>query len=435
MVGKMKIANQILVLVLLTLINAFFAGAELAVVSVNKNKIKRLAEEGNKKAALIRKLSRDSTGFLSTIQVAITLAGFFSSASAATGISQVLAKQMNSWGMAYSTTVSVVVVTIILSYFTLVFGELVPKRVALQNAERFSLFAVRPIYLISKALNPFIRLLSVSTNGFLQLIGMRNEHQEAEVSEEEIRALLQTGRETGVFNDIEEEMITSVFLFDDKRVKEVMTQRQDITYIDLEEPPESYIDEAIRSRHSRIPVCIGEIDQIVGILSIKDYLIYVGDHPDEEIDIRKIMKEPVFVPESNKIDKLFKVMQENQQRMVVVIDEYGGVAGILTIMDLVEEIVGDIYDEHEITEAELTSVGPNSYRVSGQMLIADLNEELNLKITSESDTLSGHLIEQLGYIPQEKHLPLSIKSGLVHYTVLEINNRVISWAEMEIISE
>lgn len=428
----MKIATQILILVLLTLVNAFFAGAEMAVVSVNKNKMKRLAEEGNKKAALIQRLTQDSTSFLSTIQVAITFAGFFSSASAATGISQVLGGQMDKWGIPYSGTISVVVVTIILSYFTLVFGELVPKRVALQKAEWFSLFAVRPIYFVSKALNPFIRLLSVSTNGFLHLIGMRSENQEAEVSEEEIRALLQTGKETGVFNDIEEEMITSIFLFDDKKAKEVMTQRQEIIAIDLEESPETYIDDIIRSRHSRIPVYEGEIDRIVGIFSVKDYLIYTRDHPCEPVDVREIMKDPIFVPESKNIDKLFKEMQENQQRMVVVLDEYGGVSGILTIMDLVEEIVGDIYDEHEITEEELTLVGPNSYRVSGQMLIADLNEELHLKIESECDTLSGYLIEQLEYIPQEEDIPLSVTIGSVHYTIKEMQNRVITWAKLEL---
>ena len=205
--GAAQIAAQILLLIALTVMNAFFSGAEMAVVSVNKNRIRMLADGGNKKALLIQKLSEDSTGFLSTIQVAITFAGFFSSASAATGISQVLGVKFYSLGIPYGRSLAMVVVTILLSYFNLVFGELVPKRIALQKAEKFSLFAVGPIYAISKVMGPFIRLLSMSTNGILKLIGMKTENLEEEVSEEEIRSMLQTGRESGVFNKIEEEMI------------------------------------------------------------------------------------------------------------------------------------------------------------------------------------------------------------------------------------
>ena len=190
----MKIAGQILVLILLTMINAFFSGTEMAVVSVNKNRIKRLAEDGDKRAVLILKLSEDSTGFLSTIQVAITFAGFFSSATAATGISQVLGEQVKEWGLPQSDVISMVVVTVILSFFTLVLGELVPKRIALQKAEKFSLLAVRPVYAVSKIMKPFIQLLSASTTGVLRLFGMHNENQEEEISEEEIRAMLQTGQ-------------------------------------------------------------------------------------------------------------------------------------------------------------------------------------------------------------------------------------------------
>lgn len=428
----MQILRQILILILLTLVNAFFAGAEMAVVSVKKNKIKRLAEEGNKKAALIQKLSMDSTSFLSTIQVAITLAGFFSSASAATGISQVLAAKLSGWGIPYAGMLSMVVVTIILSCFTLVFGELVPKRIALQKAEWFSLFAVKPIYLISRVLKPFIKFLSASTNGFLRLIGMHNENQEAEVSEEEIRAMLQTGRETGVFNDIEEEMITSIFLFDDKKAKEVMTQRQDITAIDLEESIETYLDEVIMSRHSRIPVYEEDIDNIVGVLFMKDCMIYMREHDAASLDIKKIMHEPYFVPENKKIDKLFKEMQEKKVRMAIVVDEYGGVSGLLTIEDLIEEIVGDIHDEHEEAQEELVELAPNSFRVSGQMLISDLNEKLHLKMQSESDTLSGYLIDRLEYIPAEGEEAETVTIDEIQYTLLSIQNRTIEWVKLDI---
>ena len=264
-----NILFQITILVILTLINAFFAGSEMAVVSVNKNKIHRLSEQGNKNAALIERLMKDSTIFLSTIQVAITLVGFFSSASAATGIAQVLAVRMAQWNVPYSRTLAGVVVTIILAYFNLVFGELVPKRIALQKAEAFSLFCVRPIYYISRIMNPFIKLLSLSTSGFLKLIGMHNENLETDVSEEEIKSMLETGSEAGVFNDIEKEMITSIFSFDDKRAKEVMVPRQDMVALDINEPLEEFLDEILESMHSKIPVYEGEIDNIIGVLSTK----------------------------------------------------------------------------------------------------------------------------------------------------------------------
>lgn len=426
-----SIAFQLLVLVILTGVNAFFAGAEMAVVSVNKNKIHRLAEQGNKNAALIERLMEDSTVFLSTIQVAITLAGFFSSASAATGIAQVLAGKMNQMGIPYSQSIAQTGVTIILAYFTLVFGELVPKRIALQKAEGFSLFCVRPIYYISKVMKPFIMLLSFSTSTVLKLVGMHNESLEEEVSEEEIKSLLEQGSETGVFNEIEKEMITSIFSFDDKRAKEVMVPRQDMVAVDLEEPVEEYIDEILKSMHSRIPVYEGEIDNIIGILSMKDFMIKAKETSFTEVDIRSIMREPFFVPENQKTDVLFKEMQKNKTKVAILIDEYGGVSGMVTMEDLVEEIVGDIQDEHEDEEPELSCLEAHKvYRVMGSIQIFDLNEELHLHIESACDTLSGYLIEQLGYIPHPENLPLTVETEEADYEVMEMDDRVIQWVKL-----
>ena len=426
----MKIAGQILVLILLTTINAFFSGTEMAVVSVNKNKIKRLAEDGDKRATLILKLTEDSTGFLSTIQVAITFAGFFSSATAATGISKVLGERLRAFGWPQSDVVAMIVITIILSFFTLVFGELVPKRIALQKAEKFSLAAVGPVYAVSKVMKPFISLLSASTKGVLRLLGMHNDKQEEEVSEEEIRAMLQTGKEAGVFNETEQDMITSIFLFDDKKAKEVMTQRSDIVGIDLNEPKEKCIEEVLKSRHTKIPVYEGEIDKIVGILSMKEVMIQFHEKGVGSVNIRELMQPAVFVPESKLIDKLFKEMQRDRVRMVVVVDEYGGVSGILTIEDLIEEIVGDLYEEYEEVEEEFMYLGAGQYRVSGKMLLSDLREELHIKIESACDTLSGYLVEVLEHIPQEDELPLSVEVGDVEYTVLSIQDHAISWARI-----
>ena len=430
--GAAQIAAQILLLIALTLMNAFFAGAEMAVVSVNKNRIRMLAESGNKKAALIQKLSEDSTGFLSTIQVAITFAGFFSSASAATGISQILGGKMRALGIPYSGSLSIVTVTIILSYFNLVLGELVPKRIALQKAERFSLFAVRPIYIVSRIMAPFIRLLSMSTNGILKLLGMKADHLEEEVSEEEIRSMLQMGRESGVFNKIEEDMITSIFLFDDKRAREIMTPRQDMVAVNIKSPMELVLNEILDSRHSRIPVYEEEIDNIIGILSMKDFNIELNKKDMAGIDIRTIMQKPYFIPENKKTDDLFLDMQKNKTKMAILVDEYGGVSGLITMEDLIEEIVGDIPDEYEDSEPELVEMESNVYKAAGSISLYDLDEVLHEEIESSCDTLSGYLIEILGFIPKTSQLPLELEDEKNLYTILEMDDKVIKNAVVRI---
>ena len=421
-----NILFQITILVILTLINAFFAGSEMAVVSVNKNKIHRLAEQGNKNAALIERLMEDSTVFLSTIQVAITLAGFFSSASAATGIAQELAVKMNQWNVPYSQTVAGIVVTVILAYFNLVFGELVPKRIALQKAEGFSLFCVGPVYFISRVMTPFIRLLTLSTSGILKLLGMHSETLETDVSEEEIKSLLETGSENGVFNEIEKEMITSIFSFDDKKAREVMVSRQDMVAIDIEEPMESYLDEILQSMHSKIPVYEGDMDNIIGILSTKLLVLQARETSFEELDIRSLLLPPYFVPENLRTDALFEQMQAKKEKMAILVDEYGGVSGMVTLEDLIEEIVGDIHEKYEEEEPELMEIEPNRvYRASGSISLFDLKEELHLHMDSACDTLSGYLMELLGHIPEEEELPLTVQTEEADYEIQSVEDRVI----------
>ena len=421
-----NILSQLAVLVVLTAVNAFFAGSEMAVVSVNKNKIHRLAEQGNRNAALIERLMEDSTVFLSTIQVAITLAGFFSSASAATGIAQVLGGVMAEAGVPYSQSIAGVVVTVILAYFNLVFGELVPKRIALQKAEGFSLLCVRPIYMLSLVMNPFIKFLSFSTSSVLKLIGMHSETLESEVSEEEIKSMLETGSETGVFNDIEKEMITSIFSFDDKRAREVMVPRQDMVTIDINEPVEAYIDEILQSMHSKIPVYEDEIDNIIGILSTKTLMIEARKSSLESLNIRAMLTEPYFVPENRRTDALFKEMQKNKNKLAILIDEYGGVSGMVTLEDLIEEIVGDIHEEYEEVEPDIQEIVPHKvFRVSGSISLFDLNEEMHLHIDSTCDTLSGYLMEILGYIPDQERLPLLVETPEADFEVESMDDRVI----------
>lgn len=427
-----QIMMQLLVLVMLTLVNAFFAGAEMAVVSVNKNRINMLAEEGNKKAILIRSLFTDSTRFLSTIQVAITCAGFFSSASAATGISKVLTVWMEQIHIPYAGTISFFGVTIILMYFNLVFGELVPKRIALQKAETFCMMTVRPIYGISKILSPFIKLLSMSTNGFLHLAGMKTENLEEEVSEEEIKALLQAGSEQGVFEEHERNMIHSVFLFDDKSARDVMIPRRDVTALNIKNSFEENIAQAVASKHTRIPVYEESIDNIIGILHMKDFMHVLLDFEKEkrkDMNLREFLTEAYFVPDSREADELFRELQKTRNHMAVLIDEYGGVSGIVTVEDLVEEIVGDISEEYEEESEELVKLSENTYLVDGMFLVSDLNDRLSLNLQTENyDTISGFLIEKLGYIPDENSEP--VVCGNVKFKIQQMDEKRISKVEL-----
>ncbi|MFV0529512.1 MAG: hemolysin family protein [Lachnospiraceae bacterium] len=431
-----NMAGQLILLVVLTLVNAFFAGAEMAVVSVNKSKIKKLAEEGNKKALKIEQLSGDFTRFLSTIQVAITFAGFFTSASAATGISTVFGAWLVNAGIPFGQTLSFVLITIILSYFNLVFGELVPKRIALQKAETFSMFVVGPIFFISKLLAPFIALLSVSTKVVLRAIGMRDDNLEEKVSEEEIRALLQTGSESGVFNEIETEMINSIFSFDDKIAREIMVPRKDIYAVDAEEPLMEYLDELLESKHSRVPVYEGDIDHIIGILNLKDIVAEARRSSFEDIEIRSIMHEPYFVHSTKNADELFQVLKKEHQHMAILIDEYGGTAGLVTIEDLIEEIVGELNDEYDTEEEiEIQPLGDDTYLVDGYISLETLNEKLHIKLQSENyHTLSGYMVEKLDTIPNEGEHPTFDADG-VHFEVEVVDNKMITYAKLVILSE
>lgn len=412
--GATQIALQLLFLVFLTFVNAFFAGAEMAVVSVNKNKIRRLAENGNKKAILIQKLMEDSTKFLSTIQVVITFANFFSSASAASGISKILGGWMSKFNIPFSETIALVIVTLLLSFVTLVLGELVPKRIALQKAEAFSLWTVKPIYIISKVMAPFIKLLSLSTNFILRLVGMKTENIEERVSEEEIKALLESGSEQGVFNEIEKEMITSIFSFDDKIAKDVMVPRKAVYAIDIEEPLEDYVDELLSSRHSKIPVYKEDIDNIIGVLHMKDFILAAKENTFTGVKIEDIMQEPYFVPESKNTDELFRDLQTKKNHMAILIDEYGGFSGIVTVEDLVEEVMGEINNGYEEEEPEFVQVDEKTYVVDGQMLVDDLNDKLHLKLETENyDTMSGYMVEHLGYIPKDGTHPELKVDGVV----------------------
>ena len=398
----MSLVSQFILILVLTLLNAFFASAEMAIVSVNRNRIKMLADDGNKKASLLVDLLEEPNKFLSTIQVGITLAGFFSSASAATGISEVIGASLSQLGIPYAQSISLVVITIILSYFTLVFGELVPKRIALQKSEQMAMLSVRPIVFVFKFSKPFVKLLSLSTNVLLRVIGMSDTDLEEKVSREEIKSLVDAGEEYGVINQIEKEMINSIFDFDDKLAKEVMTPRTEVYMINSQLPLS--IEELLEENYSRIPVYEGDMDNIIGILYLKDFLHEAYQVGFENVDIKKLLHRPYFVPECKNIDQLFKELQKSKNHLAVLIDEYGGFSGIVTIEDLIEEVMGDINDEYDDDDPVIRKIDNDKYIVNGLISIKELNDKLQLNLDEETedyDTLGGFLINQIDYIPSE----------------------------------
>lgn len=396
------LGTQILVLVALTLTNAFFAGAEMAMVSVNKSKIRKLADEGKKSAKLVLQFIEEPTKFLSTIQVAITLSGFFTSASAATGLSEMVGDWLKSIGISYGDKISFVAITLILSYFNLVFGELVPKRIALHKPETISLFCVKPIRFVSKIASPFIKLLSFSTNLVTKPFGMSEGDTEEMLSREEIKSLLKEGEDHGVLDREEKEMIDSIMDFEDKMAKEVMTPRINVFAIDISEPLEDYINELMEAKYSRIPVYEEDIDNIIGILFIKDFLREAVKHGPANVNIRSILRKPYFVPDSKFIRELLRELQQSKKQIAVLIDEYGSFEGIVTMEDLVEEVMGEIEDEYDPDLVKIKQIDVNTYLIDGLVTIEELNNKFDLNLHSEYyDTISGYLIDHIGFIPKE----------------------------------
>lgn len=423
---------QILLLIVLTGINAFFAASEMAVVSLNKTKILTLAQEGNKKAQRLIELIDEPNRFLSTIQVAITLAGFFASASAATGISVYLADFFNTFSLPYSETIAIVIVTVILSYFTLVFGELFPKRVALQKSEQVSLASVNIIIFVSKLAAPFVKILSISVTALLKLFHMNQDNIEEAVSEEEIKALLTAGQHSGVINETGKEFIESIFEFDDRLAFEIMTPRPDVYMLDLDDDLNKHMDELLAMRYSRIPVYQNDQDEIIGILHLKDLIIEAKQKGFDQINLKNILQKPYFVPESIKIDILFKKMQKAKVYMAILIDEYGGFSGIVTMEDLVEEIVGDISDEDDEIIEDIIKTTEGNYIIFGSIPLDDLNEQLKLNLHSENhETLNGYLIDQLGIIPETGAKDM-IKIDNLQFEILEVKDKCIERVKLKI---
>ena len=425
---------QILLLILLIGLNAFFASAEIALLSLNESKVRQQAEKGDKKAIILKNLLSDPNKFLSTIQIGITLAGFLASAFASDMFAEKLVEFLNRMGLRTPRTllnnIAVVVITLVLSYFTLVLGELVPKRLAMKKSDLIARIAVGPINALSIVTSPFVGFLSLSTNFVVRLLGIDPSEEEDPIKEEEILLMLDEGEKKGTIDESEREMISNIFAFDNKVVTDIMTHRTDVVAIPVDASLNEIVSLVNEEKYTRFPVYEESIDNIIGILHSKELIKYInmGQEEKSNFELSKLIRDPYYVPSSKKTDELFEEMQKNKVHMAVVIDEYGGTAGIVTIEDLMEEIVGNIFDEYDVDEDEndIEKLDDATYIINGTIDLDTVEEFFDIKLpVDEYDTLSGFVIGQLGRIPEEHDKPEVEFNGLV-FKVEEIEEKRIS---------
>ena len=419
---------QFIVIVALTGINAFFSSAEMAIVSINKNKLKILVEEGNKKAIMLENLMKEPSKFLSTIQVGITLAGFFASASAATGLSQYLSIYLRKLGIPYSGQISMILITFVLSYITLVFGELIPKRIALKSSEKIALSSVGTIITVSKIFSPFVKFLTFSTNIILTALKMKEDDIEEKVSKEELRSLVEVGREHGIINEVEKEMIENIIEFDEKVAREIMIPRTKVFLIDKNISVDELFEKKEVEVYSRIPVYEDEADNIVGILFMKDLMIEAYRKGFQNVKLPEIMQEAYFVPETKNVNEFFNEMQSEKKHIAILIDEYGGFSGIVTLEDLIEEVMGNISDEFDADDSSIKKLSANKYLINGELSLNDLNDYFHIELESKHyDTLSGLLIEHMGYIPEDNEDIEPIIIDGISFKPKRVKDKKIEW--------
>ncbi len=435
-----SIIFKLIILFLLIMVNAFFAMSEIAIISLNDNKIEKMAEEGNKKAAQVLKLTKDSSGFLSTIQIGVTLAGFLTSATASQSFADMLTERLARTSvvsvipLGVISALSTVLITVIMSYFSLVLGELTPKKIAMHAPEKVSFTVVPVLLFVNKTARPFVKLLSASTNGIVRIFGIDPNADEDIVTEEEIRMMVDVGQEKGVIEDVQKEMINNIFEFDDMDVADIMTHRTDIECVDIDEQLSDVIDKSIEFGYSRIPVYKEDQDNIVGIVYVKDLLKYVGTNLPKTKSIKDFMREAYYVPETKQCSELLTQMLEKHVQMAVVVDEYGGTAGIVTLEDVIEAIVGNIQDEYDNEDEEISRIDETTFTIDGITDIEEVEEQLGIKIPDgDYDTLGGFIISLLGYLPTENGEEDVAEYENIRFTVLNVEERRIGKVKVELL--
>ncbi len=401
-----EIALALVLQVVLIALNAIFASAEIAVISANATKMEKLAEDGNKRAKRICRLTKNSSKFLSTIQVAITLASLLGSAFAADSFAEPLAVAIVGSGSPYYgvvSTICMIVITLILSYFSIVFGELVPKRIAMRNAEKLSLILSGILNFVSYAFAPFVWLLTVSANGILRLFGIKPEDSGEEVSEEDIMLMAEAGSEKGSIDEKENQFIQNIFEFKENDVGEVCTHRKDVDFL-FERDDLSVWEETIKqSSHTYYPVCGKDTDDVIGVLNTKIYF-RLSDKSKENVRNQAVMP-PVFISETMQADDLFYRMKTTREYFAIVLDEYGGVNGIITLHDLLELLVGDLNEKGEATDYEIKQLSEDTWEVNGLAPFEEVCEAMGLKLPEDEDndfeTFAGYVYEMLGEVPDD----------------------------------
>lgn len=428
--------GKLLVVVALTILNGLFAAAEISLISSNRGKIQGLAEEGSPRAKKLLQITGDQRRFISTIQVGITLAGFFAAGITAQSLAYSLGQAWLKKGWTFGPALAFFLVLLALAFFTLLFGELIPKRIALRNPAGVALRLAPIISVFYVFFKPFVSCLSGLTTLILKVTGSYSEGVEQQISEEELKSYIRVGQEQGVINLSGEEMMVSIMDFDDKTAEEIMTPRTDLYMIDYDEFTEETIGEMLQTGFSRAPVYQEDTDNIIGTVYIKDIFINYAKNNYQKIDIDKILKEPYFVPEGKNIDLLLKELQSTKNYIAILIDEYGGCSGMVTIEDIVEEIVGEIEDEYDSVDQGVEQINPNTYIIEGSMDLDDINDLLFTDFESENhETLSGLTIELLGFIPEEedKRTHQVFYKNEAIFTALGVKDKRIDKVQVELL--
>ena len=431
-----SVPRQLLIQAIFIAINAIFAALEMAMVSLSTTRLKMLEEEGDKAAIRLLKMLENPAGFLSAIQVAISLSGFLGSAFAADSLSEPLTDWFISLGLTmipYQTlnSISVVIITIILTLVTIIFGELVPKRIAQQKSYEVAKVFMKLLMFISTILKPIIWFTSSTTNLILRILHLKTSSEDESVSEAEIRMMVDAGSDNGTIEEDEKEMIQNIFEFNDIKVSEIMTRIGDVNYFSVDDDEETIIRTIKESGNSRYPVYEDDINNIIGILNARDFFININD--GRRKSLREMLRSAYFVPESIKADQLFSDMQKKKVHIAIVIDEYGETRGIVTLEDLLEEIVGNIYDEFDEAEApEIEKIGENRWRVSGSLSIEDLEDELGIDIPDDRDygTVGGMVFSCLHEIPEDGQT-FTVEIHDLRITVTKVEDKRIAQAEIE----
>lgn len=435
----MSTSIYILLLVQLILIalNAIFASAEIAVLSMNETKLERMAEQGDSRAKRLVRLTREPARFLATIQVAITLSGFLGSAFAADNFSEPLVDWVAGMGVdiprSTLDTVAVILITLILSYFTLVFGELVPKRIAMKKSDELAMGVSGLVTGISIFFKPIVSFLSISTNAVLKIFGIDPNETEDRVSEEEIRMLVDAGSEKGTIDHQEKEFIQNVFEFNDVMAGTIATHRTDVTILWMSDDVKEWDETIHNTRHTLYPVCGDSIDRVIGILNAKDYFRLKEKNKDTVID--SAISAPYFVMETTKADVLFKNMKQSKQSMAIVLDEYGGVVGIVTLIDLLEEIVGDLNDIGPVSPEEtVVRISDNKWEVKGNIRLSDIEDATGVTFAAEDcDTFTGFLFQKFSMVPKDGATKIELEIENMHIIIDKIKEHQVEHAIIEII--